>query len=63
MASRLGDVLYWLGAIIASLIALLGFWALLNRAQGSHAFGIPLFIAAAGFWLVGRACRYILAGR
>jgi hypothetical protein len=61
---RLGEILYWLATIIAVLIVV---WVV-----GNYVFNIdraypvipilPLVLAGA-IWLVGWACRYVLAGR
>jgi hypothetical protein len=66
MLARLGDVLYWLGCILAGLTVAAG--AFLWFAEG-HARKDGIAVVA-GFlvfalilWLIGRACRYVLAGR
>lgn len=64
MAARLGDVLYWafcaLAAVLAGLAAYI--WATYRAPQDFVA--VPIFATIAfGAWLVGRACRYILAAR
>ena len=59
MVVRLGNVLYWAACILAALVAAFSLvvwqydWA--NLALGG-AIGL-------GVWLVGRALRYVLAGR
>lgn len=66
MAERVGNVLYWLGCIIAALIAIAGIYVYimegLSRSDGLAITG-GFFVAAFVPWLIGRACRYILAGR
>jgi hypothetical protein len=66
MAARLGHVLYWLGCIIAGLLAL---FAVIIVSEGQSrteytwytaAFVLVFAVAA---WLIGRACRYVLAGK
>jgi hypothetical protein len=64
MLARFGDVLYWLGCGIA--VALLSF-ASYGITQGAlrtdREFLVLLAASAAVFWLIGRACRYVLSGR
>jgi hypothetical protein len=66
MAERIGNVLYWLGCIVAGLTALLGVAIYLaeghNKYEGLLVMGF-VFICACIPWLKGRACRYVLAGR
>jgi hypothetical protein len=59
MAARLGDVLYWLGCVVATATGGLAAYAL------TFPGGEPSVIAiiAGSIWLLGRACRYVLAGR
>lgn len=63
MLARLGNVVYWLGCILAA--ATVAFWVVLVHTtnDGRDAFGVALFaIVAVGFWLIGRAFRYVLSG-
>lgn len=62
MATRLGNVIYWaLGALGGLLIALAAYSIVAGT--GDRTFGIVLFlVAGTALWLIGRACRYILAG-
>jgi hypothetical protein len=65
MAERVGNVLYWLGCIVAGLTVLLGvgvFFASQNQREGLSVMAF-VFVFAFIAWLVGRACRYVLAGR
>jgi hypothetical protein len=62
MLARLGDVLYWAGCLLAVL--------LVAAAIAYYNFGdIKLFELliliglAVIVWMIGRACRYVLAGR
>jgi hypothetical protein len=61
MLARLGNVLYWLGCIIAwAIIALVIASVDLRQLElGNFIFFGGMALAA---WLAGRACRYILAG-
>jgi hypothetical protein len=64
MAERLGNVLYALGCIAAG--AVMALWLLIAW-QATDMRGIAVFIFAAviaiALWLIGKACRYVLAGR
>jgi len=64
MAARLGDVLYWASTLVACLMAVLIAYAVLfGTGQGDLMVqGLVLFVAAI-IWLIGRAARYVLAGR
>src|SRR5262249_21460585 len=64
MVARLGNVLYWAGTLVACLIAgLTAFAVLFGTGKGDPLLqGLGLFVAAA-IWLIGRAARYVLAGR
>ena len=64
MAERLGDVLYWTGC--AAAIAVAGFFVLSVVDSGRDDWWIAVAFGAAysaGCWVLGRALRYILAGR
>lgn len=67
MAKRLGNVLYW--AANATAIPLLLFSAIMGYTEYLHGtwghYRSPLLLGIVGFgaWLLGRACRYVLAGR
>jgi hypothetical protein len=69
MLARLGDVLYWASLIVVALCAV---WAAIvggvfltsSAASGENiAHVIAAAIIAIIAWLLGRACRYVLAGR
>jgi hypothetical protein len=64
MVARLGNVLYWAGTLIACLVAgLIAYAVLFGTGEGDWLLpGLALFVAAA-IWLIGRAARYVLAGR
>ena len=64
MAARIGRVLYWMGCIIAVLLVLLSFFfAFLAETTNGVVGGLTAFIPyAVVVWLIGRACRYFLAG-
>jgi hypothetical protein len=68
MLARLGDVLYWLGSGIAIVILAFGAWLVLRGNLGGRPedwWIVPaIFIGyALAAWLIGRACRYVLAGK
>jgi hypothetical protein len=63
MLARLGNALYWLGCIVGALLVGLGVWVwFLREHHGDVGTVIMLTTFAIAFWLIGRACRYILAG-
>jgi len=61
---RLGNLLYWLGNALAILFAL-GGAVVLFRGEGPDpiSFGITGLVIAVLVWLVGRAARYLFAGK
>jgi hypothetical protein len=64
MTERLGNVLYWAGCIIAALLAAGAAWVAWTEAREERDlfFAIFIFTPAVVAWLLGRACRYVLAG-
>ena len=64
MLERLGDVLYWLGCILAAIVLV---WGAVFFLGGEHAGDPYLFsvvaVAAFAIWVIGRALRYILSGK
>jgi hypothetical protein len=65
MVARLGNVLYWVGCIAAVFVLA---WCVLVWMHGASAkdmiqTGVFAIIIAGVFWGIGRACRYVLAGR
>jgi hypothetical protein len=66
MATRLGNVIYWLGCVIAALILAADAAEWFGEAQ-YRSDGLPVVlviaVAAAIVWVIGRAFRYVLAGR
>jgi hypothetical protein len=66
MIVRLGEVLYWCGLVVASLIAAIGVLALVitKGSVAADAWVAAVFFAIVGglAWLAGRAAKYILAG-
>jgi hypothetical protein len=63
MAARLGDVLYWLGCILAVLFLPLPLLALIDLVNPQTVLHPDYLIEAAiASWLTGRTLRYVLAG-
>lgn len=62
MLERLGVLLYWVGNIAATLWAALFFFVALIGTNGSTAM-IAAAVGAIAIWLIGRAARYLFAGR
>ncbi|MDA9482964.1 hypothetical protein XI07_13185 [Bradyrhizobium sp. CCBAU 11445] len=71
MAERLGNVFYWIGIILAALAVVAGVTMAVimvrtnNPTDVSAAPIVGAVMAASGLipYFVGRACRYVLAGR
>jgi hypothetical protein len=65
MAARLGDVLYWAGSTIALLLVAFGLGlAGIEKSSEAQLWILGIFgVLAVITWLLGRACRYVLAGR
>lgn len=65
MITRFGNLLYWLGCAAASLSGAFGVYFLTQTPPTPADRILPLFFAFAAmvFWLIGRAARYVLAGR
>ncbi len=62
MAAQLGRVLYWAGCLFAGLWVAGGTYTLLNTGYSSLLNITVLTIDAAGIWVIGYGCRYLLAG-
>ena len=64
MAARLGNVFYWAANAVALLFLLPGRWGWFLTANRDAAVMSGVYILyGLGVWLLGRACRYVLAGR
>jgi len=63
MAARLGNGLYWLCCILAVVTGAICAFVWFNRTEPSDV-GTVIILAVLGTiaWLIGRACRYVLAG-
>jgi hypothetical protein len=69
MLARLGNVLYWLGCIVAALVFVSGeaFMSIIADSPRTTLFDYVVIFGVVGIiaiiiWLIGRACRYVLAG-
>lgn len=62
MAARLGDVLYWIGCGIAVFFVLIFILVASNSGPDAPFYLGVYAVLAIVSWLIGRACRYILAG-
>jgi hypothetical protein len=62
MLARLGNVLYWTGSLLTTLLVALAI-ALYNVQDIKTIELLFLVGLAVVVWLIGRACRYVLAGR
>jgi hypothetical protein len=64
MAARLGEALYWTATIFAALIVVWVVWgSMYDISRGEPIIPVVALLFAAAIWLVGRTCRYMLAGR
>jgi hypothetical protein len=70
MTARLGDVLYWIGCIVATVIFATTIYMEIclwitgqQNADGMIQVELVFVAVAVSAWLAGRACRYVLAGR
>jgi hypothetical protein len=64
MLARLGDVLYWTGWLLSILLVVAAVAFYILGSGGDKVVIPPLLIGlAVVVWLIGRACRYVLAGR
>ena len=60
LLARLGVVLYWLGCLVAVVLLIIGGATLYDHDYRAAGFIVAFGV---GFWLIGRACLYVLAGR
>jgi hypothetical protein len=64
MVARLRNVIYWAASTLAALVILLAAYAaFFGTGEGRLPLDATLAAMGVGVWLVGRACRYVLAGR
>ncbi len=61
--ARLGNVLYWAGCGIAILILIFAAAMATELESGQKWNALSIALMAVVPWLLGRACRYVLAGR
>jgi hypothetical protein len=63
MIERLGNVLYWIACVISGLFLLAAAAGAVFGHGPDRMFVIGIFAAIALVaWIIGRACRYLLAG-
>jgi hypothetical protein len=63
MTERLGNALYWTSCIISGLFLLAAAAGAVFGHGPDRVFAIAIFAASALVaWIIGRACRYMLAG-
>jgi hypothetical protein len=66
MRARFGDVLYWVGCVLAALIVAIDtyVWVREGFARSDGLWVSSEFqLAALIVWLIGRGCRYVLSGK
>ena len=65
MLARLGNVIYWAAAVIGTLFFLVCVYVAFSPKGGANPLTAIGFGAVAGgiIWVIGYACRYVLAGR
>ena len=65
MIARLGNVLYWAACILAAVVAAFSLVGFVDSPMRQYDWANLAFFGAIGLgvWLVGRALRYVLAGR
>jgi hypothetical protein len=62
MTERLGNALYWAGCIISGLFLLAAAAGAVFGHGHDRFFTVGIFLAIALVaWIIGRACRYVLA--
>ena len=62
MLARLGNVLYWTGCLLGILLVAAAV-AFLGTIKPAEIVLVSAFLLGLGVWLIGWACRYVLAGR
>ena len=64
MNARLGEVLYWAFSAFAALLVGIAAYIWATYQNPNDFVAVPTVGAfAAGSWIIGRACLYVLAGR
>lgn len=65
MAARFGNVIYWFCALVGLPLILIGAWQLVARSIQPTDYFDAAFLGGLGLTvlLIGRAFRYVLAGR
>jgi hypothetical protein len=64
LLARIGDVLYWLGCILAVIVVVWGgvFCFRGDSTDDPYLFSV-VAVAAFAIWVIGLACRYLLSGK
>ncbi len=65
MLVRLGNVIYWLGcaiAVILFIVAIFGAFAANESSANRITIAVLSALAGLAAWVIGRACKYVLAG-
>jgi len=63
MPARLGQAIYLAACAIAALMLLYGVYLVLTLPQGERSPALGTVVLSVVIWMVGRALRYVLAGR
>ena len=62
--SRLGDILYWIGCILAAIVVVWGGVFCFRGEHGEDPYLFPVVaVAAFSIWVIGRALRFIISGK
>jgi hypothetical protein len=62
--ARLGDLLYWLGCILAGVVVVWGAIFCFRGGSTDDVYLLPVAaVAAFAIWVIGMAFRYILSGK
>jgi hypothetical protein len=62
--ARLGDILYWIGCVLAGIVVVWGAVFCFRADNGDDPYLFSLVaVAAFSIWVIGRALRYILSGK
>jgi hypothetical protein len=64
MLARLGHLLYWIGCGLAVVALVAGLFVLQHGPDYDYRWVVYVasVVTAVLFWLIGRACKYFLAG-
>lgn len=62
MAVRLGHALYWIGCVLALLLAAGATWVLAETGDRRPGFIAFVYAPALAVWFLGKVSRYVLSG-